>query len=278
MYDNRIFGQRLSELRKKCWNLYKANQDKRINPYKKYACCKTQETLADALGVERRTIGKWEQGTSKPTIDKVTELCNLLECNIDYLFVENVLIEFGYSHSKIASQYSGISVDIINYAQRNSAYLDFLNYFMLPDNCFSLVDSVELTAGKDFLIKSDIKDILDPLKSIIIDTFQHYIAFTSFNNYCKEKYKEYILSALPASKISFSHRKLNDCICISSCISKELLNEHDISEKNTNSYQLFINFIVDYSYEKLMNKVFLDIQKENLGKSFVRLFEKYLSD
>lgn len=276
MYVKNIFGQRLTELRKKRWEQYKENQDKRNNPYEKYVCCKTQEFLAEAIGVERRTIGKWELGTSIPTIDKVSILCNLLECNIDYLLGAEELI--GFSPSVIASHYSGISVDIINYGQKNSDYLDCLNHFMNPDNCSSLLNFVTLTAWKDLLSNNNMEDIADPLKSLIIDSFQYYQAFTPLNNYTKETYRQHIITSLPENKISFSPRKLDDCICASTCISNTQFNALGLSDKNPESYNIFIDYIVDYSFEILTNKVLLDIQKKNLGKSFVRLFEKYLSE
>ena len=75
IYDKNKFGERLTELRKKRWEQYKSNISKKNNPYKKYACCKSQDSLANELGVERRTIGKWELGTSFPPLDKAAELC-----------------------------------------------------------------------------------------------------------------------------------------------------------------------------------------------------------
>lgn len=61
-YDKNRFGERLTALRKRRWEQYKSNLSKKNNPYKKYACCKTQDSLAAELGIERRTFGKWELG------------------------------------------------------------------------------------------------------------------------------------------------------------------------------------------------------------------------
>ena len=276
MYDKCIFGQRLTELRKKRWEQYKENQNIVNNPYEKFACCKTQETLAEAIGVERRTIGKWELGTSIPTIDKVAMLCNLFECNIDYLLGSEELI--GFSPSVIASHYSGISVDIINYGQVNADYLDCLNHFMHPTNCSSLFNSITLTAWKDFLSQNELEEITNPLKSLIIDTFQKYQTFTPLNDYNKETYRQCILTALPPKKISFSPRKLDESICVNSCISNTRFNSLGLSDKNPESYNLFIEYIVEYSFKILTTKVLLDIQKESLAKAFVRMFEKYVSE
>lgn len=132
MCDKNEFGKRLTKLRKERWKQYKDNQGLTINPYEKFACCKSQETLAESLGVERRTIGKWELGTSIPTIDKVADLCELLECSIDYLLGATDLI--GFTPAVIASHYSNIDINIINRAIADANYRDFLNYFMHPDN------------------------------------------------------------------------------------------------------------------------------------------------
>ena len=86
MYDKNVFSTQLKNLRESRWKQYKNNQDKRNNPYEKYAYCKSQDTLSEKLNVERRTYGKWENGTTSPTIDKVADICNVLDCNIDYLF------------------------------------------------------------------------------------------------------------------------------------------------------------------------------------------------
>lgn len=276
MYDKTIFSQRLTDLRKSRWEQYKNNQNKQPNPYERFDCCKSQDSLADAIGVERRTIGKWELGTTIPTIDKVDKLCNVLECNIDYLLGAEELI--GFSPSVIASHYSGISVDIINYGKDNNDYLDCLNYFMHPDNCSKLFNSITLTAWKDFLSKNDLDEIYEPLKSVIIDTFQKYQAFTSINNFNKETYKQYIISALPEPKLTFSSRKLDEHINIKSCIDNSKFEELCLSNNNKKSYEIFLDYIVDYSYEILTTKTILDIQKESLGKAFVRMFENYISE
>ena len=148
-YDKNRFGERLTALRKRRWEQYKSNLSKKNNPYKKYACCKTQDSLAAELGIERRTFGKWELGTSYPSLDKAIELCNILGCEIDYLLGADDME--GFNHVKLASHYSGISEKIITHAIEDSNYQDCLNYFMHPDNCSKLVNHITLNAWKDFL-------------------------------------------------------------------------------------------------------------------------------
>lgn len=45
----------------------------------------SQEALADKLGVSRQAIGKWESGSTSPSIDNLLELSVLLNTTVDYL-------------------------------------------------------------------------------------------------------------------------------------------------------------------------------------------------
>ena len=45
----------------------------------------TQEQLAEKLEVSRQTISKWESGVSYPEMEKLLQLCDLFNCNMDLL-------------------------------------------------------------------------------------------------------------------------------------------------------------------------------------------------
>lgn len=55
------------------------NQIKAIRKARGY----TQQTLADALGVERPTVGMWEIGRSYPTVEMLIRLADLLGVTTD---------------------------------------------------------------------------------------------------------------------------------------------------------------------------------------------------
>ena len=42
-----------------------------------------QTDVASAMNVSRETVRNWEKGVTKPTIDKVEHLCNLLGVTYD---------------------------------------------------------------------------------------------------------------------------------------------------------------------------------------------------
>lgn len=45
----------------------------------------SQEQLADRLGVSRQAVSKWESGTSMPDMEKIMQLCKILNCSLDDL-------------------------------------------------------------------------------------------------------------------------------------------------------------------------------------------------
>ena len=46
---------------------------------------KSQEEVAEALGVSRQTIAKWESGESQPTIEKCAAIAQLVDVTLDDL-------------------------------------------------------------------------------------------------------------------------------------------------------------------------------------------------
>lgn len=276
MYDKINFGLRISELREKRWKQYKDNMDKSPNPYSKYSCCKSQALLGEKLNIERRTVGKWEQGTATPSLEQALALCDILDCNIDYLLGAHDTT--GFSPLSIASLYSNIDISIIEYAQQNPDYLDFINFFMLPKNCSELIKMVSNSGWNGLDCDSSLTELTDPLKSLILDIFHSYQAFTPITQYSIETYHEYVLSKIPEDCLSFSRKKLDDKINIENCLSAQKYKELSLSSNNSDSYKVFMEYLIEYSYSNLTTSVLLEIQKENLSKYFIRLFEEYLSE
>ena len=51
----------------------------------------TQEQLAEKLFITDRAVSKWERGLSLPDADKMLELCNILDINVNELLVGEVI-------------------------------------------------------------------------------------------------------------------------------------------------------------------------------------------
>lgn len=43
----------------------------------------TQEALSHELGVTKKTVGSWESGKTMPGVDKIEQLCSILEISYD---------------------------------------------------------------------------------------------------------------------------------------------------------------------------------------------------
>lgn len=46
----------------------------------------TKTQLADRLGVDPTTVGKWESGPNRPKADEILRLAEMFGCSIDELF------------------------------------------------------------------------------------------------------------------------------------------------------------------------------------------------
>ncbi len=47
----------------------------------------TQEELAEKLYITDRAVSKWERGLSLPDADKMLDLCNILDINVNELLI-----------------------------------------------------------------------------------------------------------------------------------------------------------------------------------------------
>ena len=53
----------------------------------------SQEQLADKLGVSRQAVSKWEMGSSYPDMDKMLQICKILNCNLEDVMDDGVIGE-----------------------------------------------------------------------------------------------------------------------------------------------------------------------------------------
>ena len=82
----------------------------------------SQEDLAEKLGVTRQAVSKWEQGLAYPEMDKVLQLCNMFNLNIDEILNQDIrTVEKNKQSKRIANKY----VD------------DFLSFISKTVNMFS---------------------------------------------------------------------------------------------------------------------------------------------
>ncbi|MBO5375475.1 MAG: helix-turn-helix domain-containing protein [Bacilli bacterium] len=60
----------------------------------------SQEQLADRLGVSRQAVSKWESGLSHPDMDKIIQMCKILDCKLEDLMDDDIVSGKGLDDSK----------------------------------------------------------------------------------------------------------------------------------------------------------------------------------
>ena len=80
----------------------------------------SQEQLADRLGVSRQAVSKWESGTSVPDMDKMMNLCKILNCSLEEL------VDDGISNGNA----KGVEVKF-SWKEYYQEFLDFVIYVIL---------------------------------------------------------------------------------------------------------------------------------------------------
>jgi len=62
----------------------------------------SQEDVANALHISKRTIGQWENYVTSPTATQIQHLCDLYNCTLNDVFIHNRLI-WGWVDSNLVS-------------------------------------------------------------------------------------------------------------------------------------------------------------------------------
>lgn len=280
-YNIDMISKRIKGLRNLRYKQYSDSQKNDVDYteeqtayFSRFAFCKTQNSFANELTVNRITVTSWESGAYVPSIDKLIDLCKALDCSLDYLLGSVDTPEIA-SISK-ASYYSGISSEIIKYGLEHPDYLDCLNFFMHPTNSSDLFNEVILNTWKKYLINSALEEINGELKEFIIKCYDEYLSTTPFNIISKKSYKSFLENKLPQNKLAFAIKKESGKIHIKSCISP-ITYQNFFSEKVFN-YSSFINYLVEHTFEPLSNNSIIELQKNKLSKTFLDLFSQYIDE
>ncbi len=270
------FGYRLKEIRRDRANIYANNNE---NPlYEKYNCCLTQENFAKKINVNRRTVIKWENGEAYPTIDNFVEICDLLDCNMNYfLGVDDEIPENGIV--SLVYHYTNIKQEIIKLAMTNSDYLNCLNFFMSPENCESLYNITILTAWKKSLLNDELSKIKNPLQEIVFKAFETFYLCSHTDNLTPDLFKEYLKQYLPESILNFDQsRSKKNILNIKNCFVIPLYLDFKRNLPAGNHYEYFIDFICSYFFTSLVNNISVDLYKNKISERFITVLKEYLKN
>ena len=259
-------GERIQKRRKKRYELYLQHESESKNPYSRFDFCKDQGTFAKKVGVSRKAIVSWENGDTFPAIDNLVIICELLESNLEY-FVGFFDCD-SFSPIALCHHFSQIDKDIIETATTDGDYLDFLNFFMKPENIKPLVNKTTINGWRKFKSDLAISEIGEPLSTMIKEAFEKFDAFNLYNEQNSKTYKSYLKTQLNKDTLKASMIK-------KSLPAKDALKF--VRNGRVINYDQFIDYIADATYSPLRNYAILERNKEKLGQQFAELFTKYIS-
>lgn len=278
MYDTfnkESLGKRIKDLRSKRKKQYEESLNEPNNPFKRFSFCRTQALLAKELKVERRAVSGWENGTNAPSVENLVKLSNILECNIDYFFGANDYPDT-FPPVALASHFSGISPDIIQYGIEHPDYLDCLNFFMRPDNCGSLFNDITLSVWRKFWIDASLAGIKHPFKDEVYKAYDEFSAITPINEVNKKNYSEFLKNKFPEDKLIIQTGKKSNGYVIKGCF--EAIDYQYFFDNKKFNYTKFIKYLSDITFEPLSHNAIIESQKMRIAKFFTNLFTQYLKE
>ncbi len=118
----------------------------------------SQEQLADRLGVSRQAVSKWESGSSYPDMDKMIQICNILNCTLEDLLDDGVIKQ----NSK--------SLETGNKNNFNTYFQDFLKFITKSYNMFcSMTFKEKVTCFVEMIFLCFVLFIIGAIISSILD-------------------------------------------------------------------------------------------------------------
>lgn len=118
----------------------------------------SQEQLADRLGVSRQAVSKWESGSSYPDMDKMIQICNILNCTLEDLLDDGVIKQ----NSK--------STETTNKNSFNTYFQDFLKFVTKSYNMFcSMTFKEKVTCFVEMIFLCFVLFIIGAIISSILD-------------------------------------------------------------------------------------------------------------
>lgn len=115
----------------------------------------SQELLADKLGVSRQAVSKWENGSSYPDMEKMIEICKVLNCTLDDLFDDGIISKNNTSRFNV-----------------NDYFRDFLKFVTQTYNMFCAMKFTnKIKCILELVLISFVLYILSLIVYTLIDSF-----------------------------------------------------------------------------------------------------------
>lgn len=138
----------------------------RLQNLRKQKKIKTQEEFAAKLGVNLKSVQNWEQGRKLPQTEHLFKICDVLDCDLDYLIGR---LEERNRTIKEMAAYTGLSEDAVkalhkynNANDRRSSWPSHLSDIITHKDFFALMSNISDymgTAKLERLITDDSDEV-----------------------------------------------------------------------------------------------------------------------
>ena len=116
----------------------------------------SKEQLADKLGVSRQAVSKWESGISYPDMDKIIQMCKILNCKLEDLLDDGVIKESEKDSKININTYLQDFLSFITKIYNMFASMTFKQKIKFIFEIFLIVITILIIGGIFYLIINEI--------------------------------------------------------------------------------------------------------------------------
>lgn len=135
----------------------------------------SQEELAEKLGVSRQSVSKWESGGAYPEMDKMVQLCNLFNLNIDDLLNQDIGEINNTKQAK--SSVNKFIYDFLNYLTKTINMLSSMKFKNKIKCIFEQCLIIGTIAFILFIISQVLESLINPLFSFLPSNIYYFVVY-----------------------------------------------------------------------------------------------------
>lgn len=255
------FGRRLRDLRKERGQKFE----------KKYSYCKSQQAFCDEIAsheatdksIRRQTLASWENGKSYPDISRLLILCELLDCEPNYLLGYSKVVN---QDVKTVSEFTGLALQSVEVLKGNELLVNFLNYLLLGPNkkFIDLIDFIMKEYNYYYLEYDLLGHYGTILKKKMESAFLRSLSIASayddpliiYKRELEKETRDLHGADGDNSILKYVNEDVQEQI-------RQVKGERHIPDDSEESYSLILDFLVDFSYQPLLHK---NKKEQNLGR------------
>ena len=231
----------------------------------KYPYCKDNKSFYTQFGCTRQTLHNWKTGVCAPSLNDFITLCNLLNCDPNYLLGKNDIVS---EDLHAISKKLRLSEKSIQRIADDKFLAGLLNYYIEADSLEALINTIKDFSLTEFISKETLDTaFMKGFKDEVELIFAEFYINTSPLNRNEDTYLQFLKSKIPYASIMNTEeepQKLEQYI--KSCITEDTLiqvmgklkDSKDQSDEKL--YNIFMDDIVMRTYDIFFNKHIRDIR------------------